>query len=109
METSLSKIIDSPQQRNFGLEKLEGLPHFCLECDVRFFCNGGCPKNRVRHSPDGEAGLNYLCEGYRAFFQHNDPAIRIMCDLLHKHQPPSKIMDIIALSSKEKLGNTSVS
>jgi uncharacterized protein len=108
METSLSELMDSPQQRNFGIHKLEGLPRFCLECDVRFLCNGGCPKNRVKHTPNGEPGLNYLCEGYRTFFKHIDPTMSIMCDLLHKQQSPSKIMDIIAVSSKEKLGDASI-
>jgi uncharacterized protein len=92
--TEMTKLISLQKQYKFGQIKKERLPRYCLNCKVRFVCNGGCPKNRVRHTPDGEFGLNYLCEGYRDFFNHIDPAMRIMCDLLRKQQPPSKVMDM---------------
>jgi len=60
----------------------------CHDCEVRFVCNGGCTKNRFISTPDGEPGLNYLCEGYRAFFNHIDPAMRYMADALRDRQPP---------------------
>ena len=60
----------SERQRQFGLAKRDTLPHCCRECTVRSFCNGGCPKDRILHTSDGEPGLNYLCEGYKAFFGH---------------------------------------
>jgi len=45
---------------------------------VRDMCNGGCPKNRCITADDGEAGLNFLCEGYRRFFNHCLPFIRVL-------------------------------
>ena len=36
-------LVDSPQRRQFGLDKRETLPQYCLDCDVRFACHGGCP------------------------------------------------------------------
>ena len=58
------------------------LPRYCRECDVRFACHGGCPKDRFIETPDGEPGLNYLCAGYKAFFHHVDRPMRMMSDLL---------------------------
>lgn len=85
-------LVRSERQREFGQAKLESLPRYCRECEVRFVCNGGCPKNRVLETPDGEPGLNWLCEGYRAFFRHIDPAMRFMVGELQAGRPPANIM-----------------
>jgi uncharacterized protein len=63
-ETPLVEMVGSERQQQFGLAKRDTLPRYCRECEACFVCNGGCPKNRVLHAPDGEPGLNYLCEGY---------------------------------------------
>ena len=70
---SVSAFLDSKRQRDFGAAKLTSLPGMCINCKVRAMCNGECPRNRFRKTPDGEAGLNYLCEGYRHFFNHIRP------------------------------------
>ena len=72
-ETTLVELLESPTQRAFGQVKLNRLPRLCLACEVRDMCNGGCPKNRILHTPDGESGLNYLCAGYKCFFTHCRP------------------------------------
>ena len=73
------ELVASQQQTRFGLAKRDTLPRYCLECDVRFACHGGCPKDRFISTPDGEPGLNYLCAGYKAFFHHIDRPMRFMC------------------------------
>ncbi|MGZ4304946.1 MAG: SPASM domain-containing protein [Solirubrobacteraceae bacterium] len=45
-------LIASPRQRQFGLDKRETLPQYCLGCDARFACHGGCPKDRFISAPD---------------------------------------------------------
>jgi uncharacterized protein len=64
--------------------------------DVRFVCNGGCPKDRVLRTPDSDLGLNYLCQGYKAFFRHIDRPMRIMTELLQRRQAPANIMAMLA-------------
>ncbi len=91
----LIELVAQHKQRTFGQDKKTTLPTCCLDCEVRFACNGGCPKNRIRHTPDGEFGLNYLCEGYRAFFKHIDPAMQIMRDLLNERKPPARVMELM--------------
>ncbi len=77
-DISLAELLDSPRQKAFGEAKLLALPRFCLECEVRDMCNGECPKNRFIHTPDGEPGLNYLCEGYKKFFTHCRPFVEAL-------------------------------
>ncbi|MCX5877777.1 MAG: anaerobic sulfatase maturase [Deltaproteobacteria bacterium] len=72
-ETRLVDLIESPTQRAFGQIKWDTLPRYCLECEVLPLCNGGCPKDRILRTLNGEAGLNYLCAGYKRFFTHCRP------------------------------------
>ena len=88
----LRQLAASEQQRAFGNAKLETLPRYCRECDVRFACNGECPRNRFARAPDGEPGLNYLCAGYMTFFRHVDPAMRTMASLLRNGRHADEIM-----------------
>jgi uncharacterized protein len=89
---TLLQIVDSAQQRAFGLAKRDTLPQYCRDCSVRFACNGGCPKDRFTSAPDGEPGLHYLCPSYQLFFGHIDKPMRVMADLLRRDLPPSEVM-----------------
>lgn len=94
--THMLELVDSPQQRQFGLDKREMLPRYCRECDVRFACHGGCPKDRFISTPDGEPGLNFLCTGFKDFFHHVDAPMRTMGALLARNRPPAEIMAVYA-------------
>jgi uncharacterized protein len=88
----LLQLAGSDQQRAFGDAKRDTLPRYCRECDVRFACNGECPRNRFVQTPDGEVGLNYLCAGYKAFFQHVDRPMKIMANLLRQGRDAAEVM-----------------
>ena len=94
--THMVELLASPQQRAFGRAKRDSLPAYCRDCDVRFACNGECPKNRFVDTPDGEAGLNYLCAGYKAFFHHVDGSMRLMAELLREGRHADEVMGIFA-------------
>ncbi len=100
METHLVELMGSDQQRAFGQAKADTLPRYCLDCEVRFACNGECPKNRFILTPDGEPGLNYLCAGYKAFFTHVDGLMRVMADLLRGGRHADEVMDVLARAGR---------
>jgi uncharacterized protein len=74
-DLSLAEMLDHPLQKAFGEDKFRSLPYYCRECEVLDMCNGECPKNRFIKTPDGEPGLNYLCEGYKHFFNYCLPFV----------------------------------
>ncbi len=92
MESPISSLVNSEQQIKFGKDKLTTLPNYCLNCDVRFICNGECPKHRFTKTPDGEDGLNYLCEGYKKFFHHIDPYMKFMANEFANNRPPANVV-----------------
>ncbi len=92
LNTSLAAMVDSPQQRAFGQAKSATLPRYCRECSVKFACHGECPKHRFLRTADGEAGLNYLCAGYKKFFTHIDSPMRTMSAMLAMQRAPANIM-----------------
>jgi uncharacterized protein len=91
----LIEMAGSEAQRRFGEAKETALPRYCRECEVRFACNGECPKNRFLQAPDGEPGLNYLCAGYRKFFNHIDPVMQAMARELRAGRPPANVMQAL--------------
>jgi uncharacterized protein len=95
-EIPLVEMVGSEQQRRFGLDKRESLPRYCRECAVRFVCNGGCPKDRIIVTPDGEPGLNYLCAGFKRFFHHIDGPMQLMAAELAARRPPANVMQMLA-------------
>lgn len=107
-EQSLEEMLYSAQQVKFGNDKRDALPAYCRECEFLFACNGECPKHRFIKTPDGEPGLNYLCEGYKTFFAHIDPAMREMAELVQSGRPAAEIMKTertSAASSSKEEGN----
>jgi uncharacterized protein len=86
-ETPLGELLESPAQRDFGEAKRDGLPRYCRDCEVLAMCHGGCPKYRFIRTPDGEAGLNYLCAGLKRFFLHSRAPIERMTSREREQTP----------------------
>lgn len=89
------ELIESKEQKKFGKNKIEMLPKQCRECDVKFACNGECPRHRFEKTYDGEEGLSYLCEDYKEFFSYIHPYMKVMVQLIENNLPASKVMDVI--------------
>jgi len=102
LQRPLLELVASEPQRQFGLKKRASLPEFCRSCDVRFACHGGCPKDRFIRTPDGEDGLNYLCAGYKAFFQHIDRPMRVMSRLLREGRAPAEASRVLGWHQNER-------
>ena len=92
LQTPMRELVLSSRQRQFGLDKRQRLPAACRRCDVRFACQGECPRNRFIKTPDEPEGLNYLCTGYQLFFHHIDAPMRQMAGLLRQGRAPAEIM-----------------
>lgn len=95
MANPLAELAGSTFQRQFGEAKRDTLPAFCRSCPVRHLCQGECPKHRFVRTPDGEPGLNYLCAGYRRFFQHITPNLELMAECLRQRRPASDVMSLL--------------
>ena len=94
-DQTFTEMMDSNQQRAFGKKKKSSLPKYCQSCDVRFACNGECPKHRFLLAPDGEPGLNYLCAGYKKYFHHIHKYMKVMVQLIENGLPASEVMEVI--------------
>ena len=90
----MHQMVDGPQQQKFGNDKRDTLPQYCRTCEVRFACNGECPKNRFISTPDGEPGLNYLCAGYKHFLNQIRPEMEIMAALIKNGRSAAEVMQI---------------
>jgi uncharacterized protein len=77
----LADLLNNEKQKAFGMAKSSLLPGYCFACEVKAMCNGECPRNRFINSPDGEPGLNYLCDGYKYFFNHIKPFVVTVGDV----------------------------
>jgi len=94
-KTHILDLVSSEKQRSFGDGKYKTLPNYCSKCEFLFTCYGECPKNRVLTSPDGEQGLNWLCNGLKDFFAYTKNHMVLLSSLLRSGSDASEIMKII--------------
>lgn len=101
-ENSMAELVGRDRQFKFGQDKLDTLPKYCQQCEVRFACHGECPKHRFIHTPDGEPGLNYLCAGYKHFFTHIDEPLKIIVDLFNQGRGAEEVMQKLAIKDRAR-------
>ncbi|MCX7002345.1 MAG: SEC-C metal-binding domain-containing protein, partial [bacterium] len=86
-----------------GRDKYDTLPAECRACAWLRLCHGGCPKHRFLPTAAGHSNLNYLCAGYKKFYAHTAPHLRVMADLLARQQAPANIMQLLATQEHRTL------
>lgn len=91
-EKSIAEMLYGKQQQQFSKLKSQSLPKECCECKWLFACNGECPKNRFIKDRYGNPGKNYLCQGYRMFFEHVAPYMDFMKNEYLNQRPPANVM-----------------
>ena len=88
---TVGELMYSRRQQKFARMKRHMLPQQCQECRFLFACHGECPKNRLLTDCYGQPGLNYLCSGFRRFFEHSAPYMDRMRWLLSQGLPPARL------------------
>ena len=88
----LADLAYCDQQFEFGVAKRALLPRECRHCKFYNLCHGECPKHRFIDDNRGEYGKNYLCEGYKLFFEHTQTAMERMKSLILDGKPAAEIM-----------------
>ena len=88
----LADLAYCDRQFEFGVAKRALLPRECRHCKFYNLCHGECPKHRFITDNTGEYGKNYLCDGYRMFYEHTEGAMKQMKDLILAGKPAADIM-----------------
>jgi uncharacterized protein len=102
MDNHLASLVELPEQHEFGNSKQSTLPAECLACEWLSVCNGGCPKDRFTLDGKQEPGLNYLCEGLKAFFSYAKPYVDKITVMIGRGAEPAAIMQALRTSEIEK-------
>ena len=87
----LPQLVYGEKQTAFSRLKKDSLPRQCRECEWLKACHGECPRFRFLRTADGEPGLNYLCAGYKIYFQHVAPYMDFMRQELLEGRPASGV------------------
>ena len=89
----LADLAYCDRQFEFGVAKRALLPRECRHCKFYNLCHGECLKHRFICDNTGEYGKNYLCDGYRMFYEHTAADMERMKQLILDGKPASEIMN----------------
>jgi uncharacterized protein len=87
LEKPLAEMVESQFQLKFGCDKRDQLPRDCKQCKWLHLCHGGCPKDRFAKDLEGTHRLNYLCPGFKVFYNHIDARMQKLAATLKQQQP----------------------
>lgn len=90
----LADLAYCDRQFEFGVAKRALLPRECRHCKFYNLCHGECPKHRFIDDNRGEYGKNYLCEGYKLFYEHTQTAMERIKNLILDGKPAAEIMNL---------------
>ncbi|MFW5960243.1 MAG: SPASM domain-containing protein, partial [Chitinivibrionales bacterium] len=93
MERSLSELVVSRKNMEFGFAKRQSLPYECRSCRYTDICNGGCLRNRILRASEQGKNKNYLCSGLKEFYAHTEKRMRFMLKEIQNGRAPAGIMD----------------
>ena len=89
---TITRMMYGRKQLKFGQQKRSNLTLQCKKCQFLKFCNGGCPKDRIGCSTNGEKKHNFLCAGYQKFYNHVSPAMTYMAGEIAEGGNISRVM-----------------
>ena len=75
MQEPIKRLLVTPKLRSFGRQKQSTLSRKCQTCEVLRMCHGECPRNRFVACEGEQFPQNYLCDGYKLFFNHCRPFV----------------------------------
>lgn len=97
---SLVDAASLTKQKKFGDDKQNNLSTECHSCRYVSLCNGGCPKHRFSISSNGKPNKNYLCDGYKNYFNHVLPRLRVIYNGLTQGWSKEKLHNEVSKACK---------
>lgn len=90
-DQTINTMGQSNKQRRFGKDKVDNLSVECKSCRYLSLCNGGCPKHRFDVAKNGIPNKNYLCDGYKHYFEHIIPHMKEIYKALVTGESPESL------------------
>ncbi len=84
-DSTLRNLVFSARQQDFAFKKQNELAHECLHCPHGTWCWGQCPRHRFVRTSQGAQPINYLCLGFKQFYNHAMPQIKHIANLCLQH------------------------
>ena len=99
--TTMVELVASPKQRAFGQAKADTLPTSTAgSARCASPATASVRRTASPSPPTVRPGLNYLCAGYRRFFNHIDGPMKLMADLLRQGRYADEIVGVFRAAGR---------